>query len=378
MRGMRKKSVVGLIWFLAIAMVLTGCSAGDNGPMPSQPPMATGSVALQQADFLDQTDFDEPSHGITVTGAQALSERAVEVGVSTDAVAEGLPGGQNSVIIVKPQNYDPGTHYRVVYLLGGSGAETSPARQWFEAGHAEQITDGLPVITVIPSGGKDGWYTDWTASGDQAQRWETYHLEQLVPWVDAHLPTRTGREDRVVLGNSMGGYGAIRYAEQHPDLFAEAISLSGLLDLSSDEVRDLFGQVSQETTGQTDAIFGNGQRTTDEQWDAHDPVSQSKGLERTNVQLFVGEGNGSSGDLEPTLRETTESLARALQSQGSPFSYTMYGRPTGCNGEHTFECWRPAATVALSRWADRLGIERSVAAQPVAPEFEDITSGEGS
>ena len=151
---------------VAAGLLLAGCSApGSDAPnradqgvgVPSGPPTPSGTAALTEADFLRPADLDSGSHGITVTGARALSERAVEIAVSTDAVDPRVPGGHNSVIIVRPEHYDPDQRYPSVYLLGGSGAETTPALQWYEAGQAEQITARLPVITVNRTGHEPDW-----------------------------------------------------------------------------------------------------------------------------------------------------------------------------------------------------------------------------
>ena len=302
----------------------------------------------------------------------------MELGVSTDAVSPEAPGGRNSLVVITPEGYDPAKKYPVVYMLPGSGAVDAPALQWYEAGQAEQVTQGLPVITVIVSGGKQGWYTDWATQDELTQNWETFHLEQVVPWVDAHLSTATDREHRLVMGNSMGGYGAVRYAEDRPDLFGEAVSLSGVLDLSSKDVRQNFSAASHESTGQWEAVFGDGDFTTEEQWKAHDPMTHSASLEDVHVQLFAGQGNGADGDIEPALRDTTATFARELDSRGVPYQYTEYGQAGECDGGHVFQCWRPAAVVALGRWAERGGIEPTTAAPSAAPEFKAVTSGEGS
>ena len=340
--------------------------------------MGFDAQAVQQAGFADPQALRQPSDGMTVTAARGLSPRAVELQVTTDAVSSEAPGGRNSLVVVTPENYDPAVAYPVVYLLPGSGATDAPALQWYEAGQAEQITAGLPVITVVVSGGQQGWYTDWADQEEMAQNWETFHLQQVVPWVDSHLSTAADRDHRLVLGNSMGGYGAVRYAEDRPDLFGEAVSLSGLLDLSSPQARQYFTEASEQSTGRTDAIFGDGSTTTDEQWQTHDPLAQSEKLKDVRVQLFAGRGNGQEGDIEPALRDTTAAFARELGSQGVKSQYTEYGAAGTCDGGHSFECWRPAATVALGRWAERLHLERSAPQPSTAPEFRDVSSGSAS
>ncbi len=65
------------------------------------------------------------------------------------------------------------------------------------------------TICVLPDcmtrlGGSQ--YTDSSATGP----YETYIIEELVPFVDASLRTKPGRDHRGVTGKSSGGYGALR------------------------------------------------------------------------------------------------------------------------------------------------------------------------
>ena len=81
---------------------------------------------------------------------------------------------------------------------------------------------GFDGIVVMPAGGRAGWYSDWPGrtDGNFAPLWETFHVHQLVPWVDANFNTSGTRSGRAVAGLSMGGYGALRYAGRHPHLFS--------------------------------------------------------------------------------------------------------------------------------------------------------------
>ena len=381
MRRLRTRSARALAGCALTAVLLSGCAAGgsgDHAPSSSGESLGFDDAALSRVGFADPQQLTQPSHGITVTGARGLSDRAAELAVSTDQVSAEAPGGRNSVVVITPPDYDPAKKYPVVYFLPGSSSTNAPALQWYGDGQAEQLTQGLPVITVIMGGGKVGWYTDWADQEELIQNWKTFHLDQVVPWVDQHLSTVTDREHRVIIGNSMGGYGAMRYAEQRPDLFGEAVSLSGLLDLSSDEAKQTIATGSREATGQTDALFGDGSTTTEQQWQAHDPVTQSERLKNVHVQLFAGRGNGQAGDIEPALRDTTVTMARELESQGVDYQYTEYGQAGQCNGGHEFPCWTPAATVALGRWAERVGVKRTSPQPSVPSAFEDVTSRSSS
>ncbi|RLY91749.1 esterase [Kocuria tytonicola] len=377
--GPRAATLRGLATGLLVVSLVTGCGMGGGSNGGGSGSGATfDSQAVKNAGFADPEALRQEDHGITVTGAWSLSERAVDLTVETDAVSPDALGGRKSVVVIAPENFDPSKKYPVVYMLPGSSSPDASALQWYETGKAEQVTQGLPVITVIMSGGQQGWYTDWATQDAVTQNWESFHVKEMLPWVDSHLPTAADRDHRVILGNSMGGYGAIRYAEERPDLFGEAISLSGLLDLSSDAAKNNLVEASRQATGEPDAVFGDGRTTTQEQWQAHDPLTQSPRLKDVHVQLFAGRGNGQEGDIEPALRDTTATFARELDSQGIPRQYTEYGRVGDCDGGHIFECWSPAAVVALGRWAQRTGIKPTSARPSVAPEFKDVTSGSSS
>lgn len=64
------------------------------------------------------------------------------------------------------------------------------------------------------------------------QYW-TFLSEELPAKARSFFPLSEKREDNFVAGLSMGGYGAFKWALRHPDAFAAAASLSGVLDLSA-------------------------------------------------------------------------------------------------------------------------------------------------
>jgi S-formylglutathione hydrolase FrmB len=96
----------------------------------------------------------------------------------------------------------PGARYPVLYLLHGALADW---RSWTDAGDAERITAGLNAIVVMPEGGNGGWYTDWFNGGAGGPpEWETFHIDQLIPWIDGHYRTLADRDGRAIAGLSMG------------------------------------------------------------------------------------------------------------------------------------------------------------------------------
>src|SRR5215469_16326942 len=56
--------------------------------------------------------------------------------------------------------------------------------------------------------------------------WEDYIVHELVPYIDSHYRTIPERASRGLAGHSMGGYGAIRLAMKHPEVYSSVYILS--------------------------------------------------------------------------------------------------------------------------------------------------------
>src|SRR5579864_1453169 len=124
--------------------------------------------------------------------------------------------------------------YPVIYWLSGftgNGRMMFNVEPWGEP--IDRRLDRLigsaampACICVLPDcftrlGGSQ--YADSSATGN----YESYLIEELVPFVDQKLRTKPGRDHRGVTGKSSGGYGAMRIAMRHSDVFAAFGSHAG-------------------------------------------------------------------------------------------------------------------------------------------------------
>jgi S-formylglutathione hydrolase FrmB len=241
----------------------------------------------------------------------------------------------------------------VLYLLhGGAGGNSA---QWTTGGGAvEAITASRPLITVSPDGGKVGWYTNWVDQSRGAQAWRDFHVDQLIPWIDANLRTVASKSGRAVAGLSMGGFGAIRYAQDRPDLFAYAGSFSGAVDLSDPGTKSVIGQQAGQNGYSPSAPFGNPFPPFDTTWRALNPVNRAARLQGVSVGLYVGSGIHDGDAIERTMATSAQRLHDAMNAAGVPHFYWNYGRPGpgspyGCDGGHNFSCWNFALNDALPR-----------------------------
>ena len=148
--------------------------------------------------------------------------------------------------------------YKTVYLLHGlSDDETI----WMRRTSIERYATELGVAVVMPNGGRS-WYTD-TASGEAYFTFIAKELPELARSFFSGLSDK--REDNIIAGLSMGGYGAIKAALRCPETFGACISLSGALDISRldylmkpSEWRGIFGfdmRSTAETSGTDEDVF---------------------------------------------------------------------------------------------------------------------------
>lgn len=197
--------------------------------------LATGSPASAATSTTGGLTFHD-GHGVTVRDAQRWDwePRLVYLRLVTPEIT-GWGGGGPGVNIVLPTDYDTsGKSYPVVHLYHGGGANAD-FRHWHSMGDHRMLLDAtrdVDAIFVTPDISKGGWGLDARLEWFLLKRnWATFHLDQLIPWVDANLRTIPDAAARGVAGHSMGGFAALHHMAKRPDLFAAVSSFSGPSDL---------------------------------------------------------------------------------------------------------------------------------------------------
>jgi S-formylglutathione hydrolase FrmB len=133
-----------------------------------------------------------------------------------------------------PSGYENGeSRYPVVYLLhGGSGAFSDWHQKVTEKGIVNQMAEEHKVLIVTPGVGPASYYYDSPLL--DSVRYETYMIQELIPFIDKNYRTLAQKESRAITGLSMGGHGAITLAAKHPTLFIAAGSMSGVMNIDTD------------------------------------------------------------------------------------------------------------------------------------------------
>jgi S-formylglutathione hydrolase FrmB len=241
-------------------------------------PTATPLQASPSAPPPAQTIGQAADDGARVVAVETVDARTRDLTIDSPSV------GVQKARLVLPLSFDtrPTVRWPVLYFLhtandtepylNDSYVTRAPAPNVFEG--YSQLHD---TLVVVPEGGAWGWYSDWWNDGKGGPpMWETFQLQEVRQLIERNW--RAG-DKRVVVGASMGGYGAIEYTTRHPELFVGAASISGPLSIvgrDDPEMASAWGDpVAQAAV-----------------WRAHDPLHHVAALKGAGITLFISYGDG--------------------------------------------------------------------------------------
>jgi S-formylglutathione hydrolase FrmB len=139
------------------------------------------------------------------------------------------------VSVYLPPSYkaNKARRYPVVYLLHGyNGTDAlwysdpkhyivvpNVADSAINAGTAREMIIVTPDAHTLFAG---SFYSNSVTTGD----WEDFVAHDLVSYIDSHYRTLRTAASRGLAGHSMGGYGALRIAMKHPEIFSALYLMS--------------------------------------------------------------------------------------------------------------------------------------------------------
>ena len=244
--------------------------------------------------------------------AQTASAR-----VDCDSISSALLGRAVDYCIALPPGYDAGAgRFPVLYYLHGlfehdrSWSERSGRQTW-----ESLMTQGKigKFIVVMPEGGKSFYVNSF----DGHERYEDFMIQEFIPAIDRKYRTLASREARGISGVSMGGFGALHLAMQHPDVFGAASAHSAALiekfpnPLPSEGRWGFYARVLQEPFGSplNEAYF-----------DANNPLTLAGHPDRfASLKLYFDCGDQDRYGFDEGARK----LDQILTSQGFPHQFAL-------------------------------------------------------
>lgn len=132
--------------------------------------------------------------------------------------------------IYLPEGYDEEgiKTYPAVHFLHGHGADhLDYDGMYSDLDDLISTNQIMKMIVVKPNGDsplyKGSFYTNSILNG----QYEDYIVEDCIQYIDQNYRTKPFREYRAISGHSMGGYGTMKLAMKHPDLFGSLATHSG-------------------------------------------------------------------------------------------------------------------------------------------------------
>jgi S-formylglutathione hydrolase FrmB len=151
-----------------------------------------------------------------------------------------LPGEARYAVYLPPSYAASGKNYPVLYFLHDVYGDRDVL---FREGAVENLDRAMrsgavsEFVLVCPDG--DGsWFSNYH---DGSLHYEDLIARDLPADVARRFRTLPGAAAHGITGISMGGYGAVKIAMRHPDLYGSVSSLSGaLMPIRWDDVERLF------------------------------------------------------------------------------------------------------------------------------------------
>jgi S-formylglutathione hydrolase FrmB len=224
-----------------------------------------------------------------------------------------------------PAGYDagaaehPARPYPVLYFLHGLGDNEQTL---FNSGgwtllddlrHQHKMGD---FLMVAPEG-RRSFYIN---SADGSVRYDDFFLQELMPHVESKYRVRAGRAGRAISGISMGGYGALRFAFAHPELFSAVSAQSAALITESPQQLDSAQRAGTQLGRVLGAVFGNPINVP--HWNENSPfvLAKKNALSLRKLAIYFNCGQDDNYGFEKGAAQ----LHDQMQKQGVAHEYHAY------------------------------------------------------
>jgi S-formylglutathione hydrolase FrmB len=161
-----------------------------------------------------------------------------------------------------PAGYDagatkrPAQSYPVLYFLHGLGDNEQTlfnSGGWTLLDDLRQQHKIGEFLIVAPEGGR----TFYINSADGSVRYSDFFLQEFIPLIESKYRVSKGRGNRAISGISMGGYGALRFAFSHPEMFSAVSAQSAALITETPQELDTAAKSGAPMGKLLATVFGN-------------------------------------------------------------------------------------------------------------------------
>jgi len=224
-----------------------------------------------------------------------------------------------------PAGYDagagkhPAQTYPVLYFLHGLGDNE---RTLFNSGGWTLLDDLRQqhkigeFLIVVPEGGQ----TFYINSADGRVRYNDFFLREFIPLIESKYGIDKNKNHRAITGISMGGYGALRFAFSHPEMFSAVSAQSAAVITDSPEQLDTAARSGAPMGKVLAAVFGN--PIAVQHWKSNSPFELAKRNQAAMRELAIYFNCGRDDDYG--FEKGAAALHQQLQRENVKHEYHLY------------------------------------------------------
>jgi S-formylglutathione hydrolase FrmB len=226
-----------------------------------------------------------------------------------------LPASYDSA----PANHSAAQRYPVLYFLHGLGDNEQTL---FNSGGWTLLDDlrrqhKIGEFLIVAPEGRRSFYIN---SADGSALYSDFFLREFIPQIESKYRIRAGRAGRAISGISMGGYGALRFAFSHPEMFSAASGQSAALITESPQELDTAAHSGAPLGRVLAAVFGNPIDAS--HWNSNSPFVLAKknvaGLRKLSIYFNCGQDDNYG------FEKGAAALHLQLQKEHIPHEYHAY------------------------------------------------------
>lgn len=272
----------------------------------------------------------------------AVSRTAAQSRIDCSALKSRILKQVVHYCVYLPAGYDagatqrPARRYPVLYFLHGLGDNEGTL---FNSGGWTLLDDlrnrhKMGEFLIVAPEGRRSFYIN---SADGSVLYNDFFLQEFMPHIEHAHRVSPGRAGRAISGISMGGYGALRLAFAHPELFSAASAQSAALITESPRQLDAASKTGAPLAGVLGAVFGTPIDVP--HWNENDPFVLAKrnavALRRMAIYFNCGQDDNYG------FEKGAAALHRELQEEKVSHEYHPY------SGDHSL-------TYFLSHFAEAM------------------------
>jgi S-formylglutathione hydrolase FrmB len=231
--------------------------------------------------------------------------------------------------VMLPPNYEADTNkkYPVLYFLHGLGENEQTLLRSGGWGLIEDLRHDHKVgdFLMIAPEGRGSFFIN---SADGRDRYSDFFLNEFLPFIETHYRVIRERRSRGVTGLSMGGYGALRFAFAHPELFGSVSAQSPALITESPRELNADVRDAGPLAKLLGTVFGNPIDVV--HWNQNNPfqLARKNQAQIRSQAMYINCGQQD----EYGFAAGAEQLHKQVLAEKIPHEFHLY--PGGHNAEY--------------------------------------------